>query len=141
MKRYLEINLDYQPPAVVLQLSGELGPLSHIDLLEAGQAAAGSDLPLVILDFSGVEYMNSAGLSGLIQLLARLGSRGQTIYACGLSSHDRLVFEVMRLTDTFKLAEDIPAALNDHAKINAPGPLPPPEPDHNPEVDHERPAI
>lgn len=138
MKRYLEINLQQRYPAVIVKLAGEIGPLSHVDLLEAARSVAASGLPVVILDFQEVEYMNSAGISGLIQFLARLGSRGQAVYACGLSSHDRLVLTIMRLTDYFILVEDPQAAINDYTKnpaVLAPQVVP------LKEVGHERPQV
>jgi anti-anti-sigma regulatory factor len=116
LKRTLEIKLVERRPAIILQLSGEIGPLSHIDLLEAAQSVVASELPVVILDFSEVEYVNSAGLSGLILFLARLGQRGQVVYASGLSGHERIIFTVMRLTEYVRLASDPQAAFNDYAK-------------------------
>lgn len=108
--RYLQIDLVPTPPVVVLALSGEINALSYNDLREAYQQAAVLGQPGLVLDFSRVEYLNSAGLAGIIQLAARAGSRGIMLVACGLTPHFRQIFEVMKLTDFISVAENCSAA-------------------------------
>jgi anti-anti-sigma factor len=110
--RYLQINLVPSPPVVVLALSGEINALSFNDLREAYQQAVVLGQPGLVLDFSSVEYLNSAGLAGIIQLAARAGSRGIMLLACGLPPHYQQIFEVMKLTDFISLAENRSAAAN-----------------------------
>lgn len=108
--RYLKINLVQAPPVVILVLSGEINALSYNDLREAYQQAVELGQPGLVLDFSAIEYLNSAGIAGIIQLAARAGSRGIMLVACGLTPHYRQIFEVMKLTDFIGLADSREAA-------------------------------
>jgi anti-anti-sigma factor len=55
--------------------------------------------PLVVLDFSGVEYINSTGIAVIVGLLARARKNDHALGARGLSEHYRQIFEITRLSD------------------------------------------
>jgi anti-anti-sigma factor len=53
----------------------------------------------VVLDFTGVDYINSTGIAVIVGLLARARRNGQTLGARGLTEHYRQIFEITRLAD------------------------------------------
>ena len=54
---------------------------------------------LVLLDFSKVGYINSSGITLVIQLLMEAYQSARKIYAFGLSPHFTKVFTVAGITD------------------------------------------
>ncbi len=65
----------------------------------------------IVLNFSGLEYMNSSGIGLLVTLLIRANRAKQRLLACGLSEHYRQIFELTRLNDAIGIYADEAAAL------------------------------
>ena len=57
----LEVRSDRRP-ACVLEIEGEMTGFSELALKDAYTEASGEGVKAVILDFSGLEYMNSGGI-------------------------------------------------------------------------------
>jgi anti-sigma B factor antagonist len=57
----------------------------------------------IILNFSGLEYMNSSGIGLLVTLLIRTQRHGQKLMAFGLSDHYREIFELTRLNEAIEM--------------------------------------
>ena len=67
--------------------------------------------PLLLLDFSGVSYIDSSGLATLIEYFQAVqGFKGKLALA-SLSPRVKNVFEIVRLEQIFSLHPDIPSAL------------------------------
>jgi anti-anti-sigma factor len=62
--------------------------------------------PTVILDFSGVSYINSTGIAVIVGLLARARTNEQALGARGLSEHYRQIFEITRLSDFMTILDE-----------------------------------
>lgn len=82
----------------VIDISGEVTAKSE-DALAAAFADAGSGVQAVILNFGGLEYMNSSGIGLLVTLLIRAQRSKQKLLACGLSDHYRQIFQLTRLDE------------------------------------------
>ncbi len=96
---------------VVLDLSGDLRGDAR-DELEAAYADAVTREPQsVVLNLSGVEYMDSTGIALLVGLLARARRDGRDLCAYGLSEHYREIFEITRLSDFMEIHPDEQSAL------------------------------
>jgi anti-sigma B factor antagonist len=65
----------------------------------------------VVLNFAGLEYMNSGGIGLLVTLLIRANRARQRLLACGLSAHYREIFELTRLNDAIGIFPDEATAL------------------------------
>ena len=81
----------------VIELSGDVDRNAEAALDDA-YSRAGSARSIV-LDFSGVAYINSTGIAVIVGLLARARTNGQTLSARGLTEHYRQIFEITRLAD------------------------------------------
>ena len=64
-----------------------------------------------MLDFSGLEYMNSGGIGLLVTLLVRVQRGGQRLMAAGLTDHYRQIFALTRLDEAIGIHDDEAAAL------------------------------
>ncbi len=60
----------------------------------------------VVLDFSGVSYINSTGIAVIVGLLARARKNDQALSARGLSEHYRQIFEITRLSDFMTILDE-----------------------------------
>ncbi len=65
----------------------------------------------ILLDFKGVEYLNSSGIALVIQVLMEANKSGQTIAICGLTPHFTKVFTMVGITKYATLYADETAAL------------------------------
>ncbi len=87
-----------------LHLSGDISSTAEADLL-AAYAEAG-DAPIVVLDFSRVDYINSTGIALIVGILAEARKSGQQIQARGLAPHYREIFRITRLSDFMTILDD-----------------------------------
>jgi anti-sigma B factor antagonist len=66
-----------------------------------------------VLNFSGLEYMNSGGIGMLVMLLVRANRQRQRLLAYGLSDHYRQIFELTRLDEAIRIHANEAEALSD----------------------------
>src|SRR5262245_20240772 len=85
---------------VVVQISGEID-LSNVDDVRNALAAALPDLPVVVVDLSGTEYLDSAGITMLFRLANRLGYNRQELQL--VVPPDAPIRAVIRLTGLDKV--------------------------------------
>ena len=95
----------------VLDISGEITATSEPILMSAYGEALEAGAQTLILNFDGLEYMNSGGIGLLVTLLIRANRAKQRLLACGLSEHYRQIFELTRLNDAIGIYDDEAAAL------------------------------
>lgn len=93
----------------VIELAGEVNRAAK-EVLEAAYRDATQTPSDVLLDFSHVDYINSAGIAVIVGILAMARADGQEVGACGLSDHYRELFRIARLTDHMTIYEDAAAA-------------------------------
>jgi anti-anti-sigma factor len=105
------IELDQEGPVSILRIEGDITSASEPDLTAAYGLAVANGARAVILDFSGLEYMNSGGIGLLVTLLVRAQRGGGRLVATGLSAHYRQIFELTRLDEAIEIHDDEGAAL------------------------------
>ena len=66
----------------------------------------------LLLDFKGVEYLNSSGIALVIQVLMAASKSGQTVAICGLTPHFIKVFTMVGITKYATLSADETTALS-----------------------------
>lgn len=99
------------PGVAVIGIAGDVTAQCQGDLMAAHEQATDAGARLVVLDFSGMEYMNSGGIGMLVTLLVRGQRRQQRIAAVGLTDHYRQIFELTRLDEAISLHDDVAAAV------------------------------
>jgi len=65
----------------------------------------------IILNFDGLDYMNSSGIGLLVTMLFRVQRQKQRLLAFGLSEHYRQIFELTRLNEAIGIYDDEMAAV------------------------------
>jgi anti-sigma B factor antagonist len=87
---------------LVIRIRGDVTAASEQPLM-AAYAQATERTRAVVLDFSGLEYMNSGGIGLLVTLLVRANRQKQKLLACGLTDHYRQIFELTRLDEAIAI--------------------------------------
>jgi anti-sigma B factor antagonist len=97
--------------ASIIAIQGEFSAFSETALLEAYTEATTPTTRVVILNFAGLEYMNSGGIGLLVTLLVRLKQQKQRLLACELSAHYRHIFALTRLEEAISMYASEPEAI------------------------------
>jgi len=95
--------------ASIVDIQGDVTAASEEVLMSAYEAAG--DTRSIVLNFSGLSYMNSGGIGLLVTLLVRANRRSQHLLAYGLSDHYRQIFELTRLDEAVGIHDSEPDAL------------------------------
>jgi anti-sigma B factor antagonist len=83
----------------VIDVEGELTAFAEGVLMDAYGQASGGRVRAIVLNFEGLEYMNSSGIGLLVTLLIRVNREKQRLLTYGLSEHYRNIFQITRLDD------------------------------------------
>jgi anti-sigma B factor antagonist len=87
----------------VLRFEGDISSTSKDAVVGAYQALPKASTPLVLLDFTKVDYINSSGIALVIQMLIEASNSSQKVCAFGLSAHFTKVFTMVGITKYVKL--------------------------------------
>ena len=91
--------------ASVIDLKGDVTASAEKPLADAYTRASGKFTRTIVLNFSGLEYMNSGGIGMLVTLLVRANRQRQRLVAFGLNEHYRQIFELTRLDEAIGIFE------------------------------------
>jgi anti-sigma B factor antagonist len=94
-----------------LRFTGDISSASRDAVVGTYQALDKASNPRVLLEFKGVEYLNSSGIALVIQVLMEASKSGQTVAICGLTPHFTKVFTMVGITKYATLYPDEAAAL------------------------------
>jgi anti-sigma B factor antagonist len=95
----------------VIDIRGDMTGFSEDALMAAYNQATNGKTQAVILNFTGLQYMNSSGIGLLVTLLIRAQRQKQRLLAYGLSDHYQQIFELTRLNEAIGIYQDEPAAI------------------------------
>ncbi len=87
------------PAISIIDIKGDVTAFAEQQLMEAYAEAVAPTGRVVILNFTGLDYMNSSGIGLLVTLLIRMNRLKQHLLAYGLSDHYRHIFELTRLSE------------------------------------------
>ena len=80
--------------------------------MDAYNEASNHSTRAILLNFDGLEYMNSGGIGLLVTLLVRAKRQHQNVLAYGLNEHYRQIFELTRLDDAISIFDNEADALS-----------------------------
>jgi anti-sigma B factor antagonist len=83
----------------IIDIKGELTAFAEGVLMQAYNQASDGRVRAIVLNFEGLEYMNSSGIGLLVTLLIRINREKQRLLTYGLSEHYRNIFQITRLDD------------------------------------------
>src|SRR5215472_11867393 len=90
----------------ILDIQGEVSAFAEQALMEAYTEANTTTTHTIILNLSGLVYMNSSGIGLLVTLLIRVNRQKQRLLAYGLSDHYRHIFNLTRISDAIHIYEN-----------------------------------
>jgi anti-sigma B factor antagonist len=105
------------PAISIIDISGEVTAFAESALMQAYAEAVEPTVRAVILNFSGLEYMNSSGIGLLVTLLIRMNRLKQHLLAYGLSDHYQHIFELTRLNEAIGIYDSEIAAVAAAARL------------------------
>lgn len=89
--------------AAVIDIRGEVNSSAENVLMDAYTQATSQGAEDIILNFSGMEYMNSSGIGLLVTLLIRAQRQKQRLLVYGLNEHYRQIFGLTRLDEAISI--------------------------------------
>jgi anti-anti-sigma factor len=108
-----EASVRQEPGGAVLDLRGEINGFAQEALDAAYTEAEAQDSQAILLNFEGVDYINSTGIALIVGLLARARASKRRLLAYGLSDHYIEIFEITRLSDFVSVYPDEQSALSE----------------------------
>jgi anti-sigma B factor antagonist len=94
-----------------LRFAGDISSASKDSVVGTYQALDKAEHKHILLDFKGVEYLNSSGIALVIQVLIEANKSEQTVAICGLTPHFTKVFTMVGITKYASLYPDEAAAV------------------------------
>jgi anti-sigma B factor antagonist len=109
--RQLEARVRQHHGTAVIDLHGEIDSFGA-EALNTAYAEAERENPMVILlNFAGVDYINSTGIALIVGLLAKARAAHRRLIVCGLSEHYTEIFQITRLSDFMTIFPNEQSAL------------------------------
>lgn len=99
------------PEMAVVVLQGAIDPKNVTRLSGTLMAASGKGFRTLVLDLGEIRYINSAGLAYLVNLSDFLADRDGGLLLANPQPKVKVVFELMGITEFFKLHKSVDAAL------------------------------
>lgn len=100
-----EVRHESGVPITVLRFAGDITSASKAAVLGTYQGLPDST-KRILLDFSGVEYLNSSGIALIIQMMIAASKSNQAIRTFGLKPHFQKVFTMVGITKYTTLHPD-----------------------------------
>ncbi len=102
-KSNLSLNVRSAGPISIIDIAGEVNAQAENALMDAYTRASAGNTRTLVLNFAGLEYMNSSGIGLLVTLLIRANRQKQQLIAVGLSEHYQHIFELTRLNEAIRI--------------------------------------
>lgn len=99
------------PKTEILALEGEIDLHRSPEIKDLLQPFIQRKMPRILLDLSGVTYMDSSGLAVFIEALQHVLGYGGKLGLFGLQESVRSIFEIARLDQVFEIYRDKATAL------------------------------
>ena len=110
--KHLEATVRQEPGIAVIHLKGEVNGFAEEALNTAYAEAESNDPEAILLNFEGVDYINSTGIALIVGLLAKARVSKRRLVAYGLSDHYVEIFEITRLSDFMGVFPDEKSAIS-----------------------------
>lgn len=98
------------PDGVVLSPTGDIDLARSPSMRSQVSDAMKRGPKRVVIDLSGVPYMDSSGVATLVEALQSARKCGSKLYLCGLTPRVKSILEISRLDTVFTIVTDRAAA-------------------------------
>lgn len=107
----MELTSEARDNAVVVKTAGRVDGANARDFHEGLEKSIGEDAKPMILDFTDLSYISSAGLRVVLLIAKSLQQRSSKLAVCSLSASIREVFEISGFDKIVPVYADSEAAL------------------------------
>ena len=107
----MKIEQRRQDQVTILAPNGRIDTTTSATVDEAVKAAVDAGARILVIDFSGVDYISSAGLRVFLVLAKRMRDLGGRLVLCGLGQPVRQVFQLAGFLPLFTIAASLESAL------------------------------
>ena len=114
--KLLEASVRQLNGTAIIDLRGDIDGTAEHALNAAYAEATASNPTSVLLNFSGVEYLNSTGIALIVSVLAQARKAKRHLSTFGLSDHYIEIFQITRLADFMGIYPDEASALSHEAR-------------------------
>ena len=111
--RHLSVEVRTEDGIAVLDLVGEINSFGEEAMNAAYAEAEAEDPKTILLNFEGVDYINSTGIALIVGLLAKARAAHRSLLACNLSEHYVEIFNITRLSDFMSVFPDEQTAVGE----------------------------
>lgn len=106
----LHVDADREPDATIVRLKGEVDLRTSPQLRGAFLDLLDEKPARIILDLTGVSYIDSSGVGTIVELKRRAAKTGSTIVLVGLQPRVQSLFEITKLDKFFRITQNIDEA-------------------------------
>lgn len=100
------------PDGLVLRPEGDIDLARSPELRQRLRSELERGHRRLVLDLSGVPYMDSSGVATLVEALQRSRTAGCRLLLAGLTPKVRSIFAISRLDTVFQILDSVDAALS-----------------------------
>ena len=107
------LNVEQHPEAVVVRIKAEKIEEYNVQEVQDAMSLAIAEVSPkpVVLELSGVIFLQSLALGALLRILTECRTREQPLFLVGLNSDLKELFRVTRLNQVFRIVADVPAVI------------------------------
>jgi anti-sigma B factor antagonist len=98
------------PKLSIIDVIGDVTRDAETPLMDAYAQVPTSTTKVIIFNFTGLDYMNSAGIGLIVTLLIRINRQKQHMLVYGLTEHYQHIFELTRLSEAIGIYDSEAAA-------------------------------
>ena len=103
MSSSLRVESRTEPSAVVLEMHGDVSADGEVEIKGGFADAVAAGSSAVLIDLSDAAYINTSGISVLIEVAMEAKQQGVTLLVSGASPHYKKVFDLVRFTSFVSL--------------------------------------
>ena len=107
----MQIEKSSEDGVTTLKVSGEVDLHASPELRSELQSCVSEKTPVLLVDFSAVEYIDSSGLATFIEYLRDAAAYDGKIALFGMKQKVRTIFDLVRLNELFTIADSADAAV------------------------------
>ncbi len=111
MDKTMEVSTRSEGKVQVVSPVGDVDMSSSPQLLDHLREVQRGRPSRLVVDLSGVEYMDSSGVATLVETLKAARKDQTDLLLCGLNERVRSIFEIARLDTVFGIVPDVQSAL------------------------------
>jgi anti-sigma B factor antagonist len=108
-----DLNVSERDECAVLAVTGELDVATAPQLRQEAVRLTTMGQSRIVIDLSGVDFLDSTGLGVIVGVLKRVRTHGGDLAVAGAEDHVRKVFDITRISDVVSMydtADDACAA-------------------------------